>query len=988
MTSTDLIIERLILLDQLKHLPAFLEAELPFDGTQLLAELRARAAGAEVGGRHAEADFLRTLIPLVAAAIPRSALADAETPTTPRDLLDRLLAFDSLLDQYLCARRHQQLAQAAPPVLRSWFAGAQRAERDRHAAAYAVIGVLWGGPEERVLGRLFWSALLRRRGATRTALRHLDRAEPDSTACGVEVRLQWLGARMALADASGDLEGAVRQAEEGLTIAEAHGQTPAAQAFHQTLAGCLRSLGRPSAALPHVNSALEMLSDQALLSGLQSDLLNLRGLIQEDLGEYDLGAADYGAAMAAAERVGDERRRFNAETNHAASLWKAGRQREALQAFEQLLADTRRQHRVRSISATLNNIGQIRLEMGDAAGARECFSDAINARPTLPQGDLSETISLFGLGDALSALGDDESAETLYLAALITGITAGHYETAIADYALRSQTDENKDRAEYMGLLADAYGQSSWPQKAVIGSQLANETIRAGQKEEGRQLFDDLLEEASARDPESLECLRLRTSFASALAGALGEPESALDEFQQARRHIQRLLARTQVPERRAELVSEHFSVYEGLLALLVGAPDALGLTTREAWQLAFDLHEEAKSPTTLARLETLPLRSAEVGALLAEVAPPEGMAFVSFFCGSKYTYWFVIGTDGELRAERVCIGRDELQGAAEELRRTFNGDPQGFPPLAPLRPRSPQRRSIAFLDSLGPRLTAFARFTNPQTLICVSPHGPLHLLPLHGLPMADGTRLVERNCLTYCPSLSTLAPVLRKNTPLPRNGRALFVGVAAQEDPNPALFQRDGALLETAGWNVTRFTGPDAQPAIVLDALRTVDVAHFTCHGYTDPANPLESGLVLSPHGTPVPPTKHIRRLSVAQRSNTLLRPSQLLALDSLPALLTLRACSSAWQAETNRGDEFAGLTRMFLQVGARSVLSTLWNVDQESSGQLVSALYSRIAADPSSPLWTCYWHAQKELLGRSDAPWLAHPYHFAPMVLNGDWR
>lgn len=977
-----------MLLDQLQHLPAFLEAELPFDGAHLLAGLRSRAADAELSGRRAEADFLRALIPHVEAAMPRSARAGAQAPTTPRDLLDRLLAFDSPLDQYLCARRHPELAAAAPSLLQSWFGAARHSETDRHAAACAVIGVIWGGPEARVLGRLFWSVVLRRRGATGAARRHLDRAEPDSLASGVKVRLQWLGARMGLAEASGQLEEAVRRAKEGLIVAEAHGQTPAAQAFHRTLAGCLRSLGRTGPALSHVDSALAMLPDHSPLADLRSELLNLRGLIHEDQGEYDLGAADYGAASAEAQRAGDERRRFTAETNRAASLWKAGRVREALRAFEHLLAQARRQQRVGSVSATLNNMGQLRLEMGDAAGARECFRDAINARPTLPQGDRSEIISLFGLGDASAALGDNETAEVLYTLALTTGVTAGHYEDAIADYALRGQKGENKDRAAYLGALVDAYEQSSWPARPFVGSQLAHEIIVDGRHEDGRRMLLDLLEEASTRAPDSLACLHLRTRFAAELAGALGDPRSALAEFQHARRHVQQLLTRAQIPERRAELISEHFSVYEGLLALLVGNPDGLGLDPREAWRLAFDLHEEAKAPTTLARLSSAPLRSDEVEALLAEVAPPAGMTFVSFFCGSEYTYCFIIGTNADLRATRVRVGRGELQDAAEQLRRIFNGDPKCFPPLAPLRPRSPQRRSITFLDALGPRLTAFVEFTQPQTLICASPHGPLHLLPLHALPMADGTRLVERNCVTYCPSLSSLAPALRRISPLPRDGRALFVGVAAQEDPNPALFQTDGALLEAAGWNVTRFTGTDAQPSVVLQALDTVDVAHFTCHGYTDPVNPLESGLVLSPHGTRVPPTKHVRRLSVAQRSDTLLRPSQLLDLESLPALLTLRACSSAWQAEMNRGDEFAGLTRVLLQVGARSVLSTLWNVDQESSGRFVSALYARIHADPGSSLWTCYWHAQKELLGDTDAPWLAHPYHFAPMVLHGDWR
>ncbi|WP_128430551.1 CHAT domain-containing protein [Streptomyces cyaneus] len=987
MTSTGPIIERLLLLDRLKQLPALLEAELPFDGAQLLADMRARSAAAKEAGRHAESGLLLSLLPQVEAALPRSALAGVGPPATPTDLLDRLLAFDSLLDQYLYARRHPELAKAAAPLVRSWFAQARGAEVDRHAAVCAVVAVCWGGPDERVLGRLLWSAVLRRRDATRAALWQLDRAEPDAADCAEDVRFQILAARVALLERSGDAEAAVRQAYEGLAEVESQDHTVVAQSLHHSLARNLRSLGRTSAALSHADSALALLTEP-WMSDLRAHVLNLRGLIKEDLGEYDLGAADYSAAVAAAQRTRDERIRFTAATNHAASLLKAGRQREALQAFEEILTDARRDQQHRKVAPTLNNIGQILLQMGDAAGAHDCFRDAINARATLPLGDEGEIISWFGLGDALSALGDDEAAEQMYLLALVTGMTAGHYRTALADYALRSKQADG-DREELRGLLEDAYAQSdSGPHRSLIGPRLATELIEAGREEEGHALLADLLAEMSARDPESLDCLRVRVSFASALAHRLDRPRDALEMLQEARRHVQRLLARTQVPDRRAELVSEHFSIYEELLGLLVGMPGALGLDEATAWRLAFDLHEEAKSPTTLARLAVSPLTADDVETLLARVAPPEGMAFVSFFCGSQYTYSFLVATGVGLRAERVRVGRDELRGAAEELRRTFNGDPEGFPPLAPLRARAPHRRSIDFLDSLGPRLTAFVRSTAPGTLICAAPHGPLHLIPLHALPLADGTRLVQRNCVTYCPSLSVLAPVLRRNTPLRRTGRALFVGVAAQEDPNPALFETDGGLLGAAGWDVTELTGAAADPAVVLDALRDVDVAHFTCHGFTDPAHPMESGLVLSAYGTRRPPTKHIRRMSVAQRSLTLLRPSQLADQPAVPALITLRACSSAWQAETNRGDESAGLTRVFLQAGARSVLSTLWNVHQESSGRLVSALYARMTADSDAPLWRCYWRAQRELLDRAEAPWLAHPYHFAPMILNGDWR
>ncbi|MEE1797168.1 CHAT domain-containing protein, partial [Streptomyces sp. JV176] len=52
--------------------------------------------------------------------------------------------------------------------------------------------------------------------------------------------------------------------------------------------------------------------------------------------------------------------------------------------------------------------------------------------------------------------------------------------------------------------------------------------------------------------------------------------------------------------------------------------------------------------------------------------------------------------------------------------------------------------------------------------------------------------------------------------------------------------------------------------------------------------------------------------------------------------------------KTETSRVYESAGLTRVFLQAGVRSVASTLWSVHQKSSGRLVPVLDVQITADP----------------------------------------
>ena len=89
--------------------------------------------------------------------------------------------------------------------------------------------------------------------------------------------------------------------------------------------------------------------------------------------------------------------------------------------------------------------------------------------------------------------------------------------------------------------------------------------------------------------------------------------------------------------------------------------------------------------------------------------------------------------------------------------------------------------------------------------------------------------------------------------------------------------------------------------------------------------------------------------------------------------------------QGQENRGDEFSGLVRSLLYAGADGVIAALWNVDQRSSRDLLAECYRHLGA--GAPAWKALWLAQRALMDR-DEPYLAHPYHWAPLILIGDWR
>lgn len=96
---------------------------------------------------------------------------------------------------------------------------------------------------------------------------------------------------------------------------------------------------------------------------------------------------------------------------------------------------------------------------------------------------------------------------------------------------------------------------------------------------------------------------------------------------------------------------------------------------------------------------------------------------------------------------------------------------------------------------------------------------------------------------------------------------------------------------------------------------------------------------------------------------------------------LLTLSACQTA------EGNERAplGLSGAALKARARSVLGTLWPVDDAATVQLMSAFYAGWTARPELGKAAALREAQRTLLRQADT---RHPYYWAPFALIGNWQ
>ncbi|PYQ14052.1 MAG: hypothetical protein DMF80_13435 [Acidobacteria bacterium] len=147
--------------------------------------------------------------------------------------------------------------------------------------------------------------------------------------------------------------------------------------------------------------------------------------------------------------------------------------------------------------------------------------------------------------------------------------------------------------------------------------------------------------------------------------------------------------------------------------------------------------------------------------------------------------------------------------------------------------------------------------------------------------------------------------------------------------------------------------------------------IVHFATHGLLDSGHPDLSGLVLS----------LVDEKGVAQ--DGFLRMQDIYNL-RLPAdLVVLSACQTALGREI-RGEGLVGLTRGFMYAGARGVVASLWQVDDESTAELMKRFYRAMLKEKRRPA-DALRAAQLEL---SLNPRWAAPFYWAGFVLQGEWR
>jgi CHAT domain-containing protein len=97
---------------------------------------------------------------------------------------------------------------------------------------------------------------------------------------------------------------------------------------------------------------------------------------------------------------------------------------------------------------------------------------------------------------------------------------------------------------------------------------------------------------------------------------------------------------------------------------------------------------------------------------------------------------------------------------------------------------------------------------------------------------------------------------------------------------------------------------------------------------------------------------------------------------------LVTLSACRTGLGKLLN-GEGMVGLTRAFFYAGAKSVVVSLWNVNDIATASLMKSFYKHLQQGKSKEV--ALQLAKLELLKGAQRAW-RHPYYWAAFVLVGE--
>jgi CHAT domain-containing protein len=415
----------------------------------------------------------------------------------------------------------------------------------------------------------------------------------------------------------------------------------------------------------------------------------------------------------------------------------------------------------------------------------------------------------------------------------------------------------------------------------------------------------------------------------------------------------------------------------------------------KRKWRQALQIQEDeylrlvsrmrAEAPEAAEVIFPLQIRLNDVQELL----PDERTAILEYFLAAGRSYLFLI-TKKEFTSLPLAP-QEEIENSLRAYLNLLSQSPQGrweggfaaaqlsrgllFPALEHL-PASIEHLIIV-----------------PDGYLCYLPFETLPPLPSDGPPRPDF--LISRYSISYAPSCSALLSLQRKKM-MPEYPKDFLA--FGNPDYSPDLAGRKTTLREVSGMmkdiyedhgfrlsplgrsekEIRKVSGrfpenrkdiyfeknarEDVLKSIPLDGYRII---HFACHAFVDDRVPFRSGLFLS--------------LGAVDGEDGFVQSREIASLRINAVLVVLSACQTS-RGYLEKGEGIMGLTRVFFYSGARSVVSALWEIEDRAAAEFMGHFYGDLSR--GKPLSQALRLAKLRMLESK----YAHPFYWAPFILNGE--
>ena len=263
---------------------------------------------------------------------------------------------------------------------------------------------------------------------------------------------------------------------------------------------------------------------------------------------------------------------------------------------------------------------------------------------------------------------------------------------------------------------------------------------------------------------------------------------------------------------------------------------------------------------------------------------------------------------------------------------------------------------------------------------LVIVPDGEFFLVPFGALQDTESRYLCESFSIRVIPSLTCLKMIMDAPTDHHCKRGALVVGdpwvQEVENDDGRKPSQLPGARREAemiaAIVKTSPLIGSDATKEAVLSRLSNVALIHLAAH-----SDRKTGEILLAPNLS--------RESKIPIRKGYMLTMPDVLSV-GLRARLVVLSCSNSGQGEVS-DEGVVGIARAFLGAGARSVLVTLWVIDDEATLEFMRVFYQHLTrGKKASQALSGATNYMMESSHMRETKEYGATRHWAPFVLVGD--